>query len=209
VIQRWWQAGETAVIREVWAGRVFEARPCTVVQDGVQQTVLFVPAGVSCAVPVAPDGNQLRLPVGDWDLLIRERGANPVLSFAWPATPYVVLFLWQEDGTPREWYVNLQAPLERTAFGFDTVDHVLDVSIAPDRSTWAWKDEAELDEVLAMGLFTQGDAAWFRYWGERAVEHVLLRLPPFDLEWESWRPDHAWPIPELLPGWDSPPSRGR
>ena len=81
----------------------------------------------------------------------------------------------------------------------------LDVLIAPDRSSWSWKDEEELEEAVALGMFTHGDAAWFRYWGERAVEHVLLRLPPFDQEWERWVADPAWPLPELPVGWDVGP----
>jgi hypothetical protein len=34
------------------------------------------------------------------------------------------------------------------------------------------------------------------------VEHILLREPPFDEDWSSWRPDPAWPAPELPTGWD-------
>jgi predicted RNA-binding protein associated with RNAse of E/G family len=136
---------------------------------------------------------------------VRERAGYPILSFAWAATPYSVLFLWHEDGTPWQWYVNLQAPLERTLLGFDTVDHALDVLIPPDRSSWSWKDEDELVEAVSLGLFSEGDAAWFRYWGERAVEHLLLRLPPFDRDWQLWAPDPSWPLPELPAGWQTPP----
>ena len=112
-----------------------------------------------------------------------------MLSFAWPDTPYAILLLSEPDGSPRGWYVNLQTPLQRTPIGFDTVDHLLDVLIPMDRSSWAWKDEDELAEGVALGLFTEADAGWFRYWGERAVEHLVLRLPPFDEDWEDWRPD--------------------
>jgi uncharacterized protein len=199
------EPGSPAVIREVWAGRVFEARPCTVVEDDTTQTILFVPAGVECGVPVSPDGSSLRLPMGPWELRLRPRGLHPVLSFAWAGTPYSVLHIWNEDGAPLHWYVNLQAPLVRTELGFDTVDHALDLLIAPDRSTWSWKDEDELAEAIAGGLFTPGDEAWFRYWGERAVEHVLLQLPPFDADWSGWTPDPSWPLPSLPAGWESPP----
>ena len=51
-------------------------------------------------------------------------------------------------------------------------------------------------------MFSEEDAAWFRYWGERAVEHVLLREPPFDRDWSTWRPDPSWETPELPTGWD-------
>ena len=94
----------------------------------------------------------------------------------------------------------------RSPAGFDTVEHLLDVTIPPDRSTWAWKDEDELAEAVDLGLFTDEDAAWFRYWGERAVEHVLLREPPFDEDWSTWRPDPAWDEPVLPADWDLVPA---
>jgi len=198
-----WSPGDVVAIREIWAEQVFEARPASVVQDLPGQTSLFVAPFVRCGVPTDDtDGEELRLPDRPWHLRVRERGGFGVLSFAWPDTPYAVLLLFEPDGSPRSWYVNLQTPLARTAIGFDTVDHALDVLIPLDRSSWTWKDEDELAEAVALGLFTQEDAAGFRYWGERAIERVLLRLPPFDEPWEDWRPDPAWPSPELPPGWD-------
>ena len=68
----------------------------------------------------------------------------------------------------------------------------MDVRIPPDRSGWSWKDEDELAEAVGRGLFTAEEADWFHFWGERAVEHVLLREPPFDRDWSDWRPDPAW-----------------
>jgi hypothetical protein len=29
-----------------------------------------------------------------------------------------------------------------------------------------------------------------------------LREPPFDLDWEDWRPDPSWTPANLAPGWD-------
>ena len=81
--------------------------------------------------------------------------------------------------------------------GFDTQEHVLDVLIPADRSTWSWKDEDELASAVADGLFTAEEADRFRAAGERAVEQILLREPPFDEDWEGWRPDPAWPTPAL------------
>ena len=197
-----WQPGDPIVIREVWAGQVFEARPASVVMDLPTQTTLYVAPFVRCGVAIDDAGIEPRFPDRPWHLHVRERGDFGVLSFAWPDTPYAILLLSEPDGSPRSWYINLQTPLARTGIGFDTVDHLLDVVIPLDRSSWAWKDEDELAEAQALGLFTEEDAAWLRYWGERAVEHLLLRLPPFDEPWEGWRPDPSWPTPELPPGWD-------
>jgi hypothetical protein len=183
---------------------VFEARPTIVVEDGPQQTILLLPGGVRCGLPIGPDGRELRLPDRPWHLEIRPRGKQPILSFAWPETPYSVL-LWTSEDRRRVWYVNLQDPLARTPLGFDTTDHALDVVIELDRSLWRWKDEGELANAVRDGLFTRAEAAGFRAWGERAVERILSEEPPFDRGWEDWRPDPTWPIPKLRPGWDAPP----
>jgi hypothetical protein len=199
---RRFRIGDPIVLREIWRGRVFEARPMIVVQDDPHQRMLYLPAGVRCGVPVGRDGAELRLPDRPWRLEVRPRGVHPVLSFAWPEIPYAVLLLVDSAAERRVWYVNLERPLERTAIGFDTVDHALDVVIELDRSSWRWKDEEELAEAVRDGLFTPEEAADFRAWGERAVDRVLSREPPFDRDWLGWRPDPGWPRPKLPAGWD-------
>jgi hypothetical protein len=195
-----WSPGDCIVVREVWHGRVFEARPALVVRDEPEHTMLLVPGGVACGVPVGEDGAELRLPDRPWHLEVRERGPNPILSFAWPGTPYAVLRWTTEQGTPM-WYVNLQDPLERTTIGFDTTDHALDVIVGLD-GTWAWKDEDELAEAVEDGLFTADEVATFRADGERALARILDREPPFDRDWSAWRPDPGWREPTLPEGWD-------
>ena len=199
-MQQRFRSGEGIVLREVWQDRVFEARPTIVVEDEPSQVVLLLPAGARCGVPIDGEGRELRLPDREWRLEVRPHGPQPILSFAWPHTPYAVL-LWTVERR-RVWYVNLQEPLRRTSIGFDTVDHALDVLIEPDGTGWSWKDEDELREAVAGGLFSAQEAAEFRRWGERAVERVMERRPPFDQEWISWRPDPSWSTPKLPPGWD-------
>jgi hypothetical protein len=200
-MERRFEPGEGVALREMWRGRVFEARPMIVVQDDLDQTTLFSPGGARCGLPIGEDGHELRLPDQPWRLEIRARGPQPALSFAWPNTPYAVL-LWVAEGERRVWYVNLEDPIERTPIGFDTVDHALDAVIELDRSSWRWKDEDELAHAVRAGLFSEAEAADFYAWGERAVERVMERQPPFDQDWTSWRPDPSWSIPELPPGWD-------
>jgi hypothetical protein len=194
--------GEGIVLREVWHGRVFEARPTIVVEDVPEQTMLLLPGGVRCGIPVGADGRELRLPDQPWHLEVRPRGEQQILSFAWPDTPYSVL-LWTAGDDRQVWYVNLQDPLTRTPLGFDTTDHALDVVIELDRSSWRWKDEEELTEAVRDGLFTPEEAADFRSWGKHAVDRILGGEPPFDRDWGDWRPDPRWPTPELRPGWDA------
>lgn len=185
-------------LREIWQGRVFAARPATVVEDAPGRSMFYVPPVVHCLEPTADDGGTLRIPLREWRLEDREWHHQRILSFAFPDTPYAVLAVWDaETDEFRGWYVNLQEPLQRTDVGFDTREHVLDVLIPPDRSTWTWKDEDELDQAVEEGLFTEDEAARFRAAGERAVEQIILREPPFDEDWEHWRPDPAWDTPEL------------
>jgi hypothetical protein len=52
-----------------------------------------------------------------------------------------------------------------------------------------WKDEDEPAEAVEIGLITAEQAAEFRAEGERALEWLLSRRPPYDRDWLSWRPD--------------------
>ncbi len=194
---RRFEPGEPVVVRELWRGRVFAARPATVVRDEPDLVVLYVPPGVVCAVPVGPEGEELEICDRPFELALRERGPSGVLSFAWPGEPFAIL-RWTD---PWAWYVNLQDPLRRTEIGFDTTDHALDVLIAPDGS-WRFEDEDELERAVRLGLFTPADAERFRADGRRAVRRVLRRDPPFDRDWRSFLPDPSWPVPGLPEGWD-------
>lgn len=194
--------GEPVVLRELWRGRVFAARPATVVRDDPELITLLVPAGVTCAVPIGPDGEELRICDRPFRLELRERGPTPVLSFAWPGEPFAVL-RWIE---PWAWYVNPQEPLRRTEIGFDTTDHVLDALVALD-GTWCWKDEDELERAVELGLFSAAEAERFRADGHRAIDRILRREPPFDRDWGDWRPDPSWPTPTLRAGWETSEAR--
>jgi uncharacterized protein len=202
---RRWEPGDAVALREVWRGTIFEARPATVVEDTPSQVILYVHPGARVAVAIDDDGRELRIPDRPWHLELREVRSSSILSFAWPDTPYAILLRRDADGRPRDWYVNIQEPLRRTVLGFDTVDHALDVVIALNRSSWRWKDEDELADAIAAGLFTHDEAGAFRAAGERGVERVVREEPPFDGDWAAWGPDPTWRQPELPPGWEALP----
>jgi hypothetical protein len=195
--------GDSVALREIWRGRVWSAVPATVVQDRDDEQRLFVPAGTSWKSPRASDGRWLRLPEAEWSLDDRTpEPARAVLSFAFAGRAFAVMLFWDEGWRPLTWYVNLQAPLRRTPVGFDSVDHVLDLLVAPDRSCWEWKDENELEDAVRRGLFTPGEAQAFRADGEAALRLLVEGRPPFDRDWTGWRPDPAWSPPSLPAGWD-------
>jgi len=200
--ERRWSAGDVVVLREVWRGRVWSARPEIVVEDADAGSMFYLPDGVRWKT-AARGGELLRIPDGgDWELGERVWTKGPILSWAWPGVAHAVLLFFHPDWSVWNWYVNLQDPLRRTAMGFDTVDHVLDAIVEPDGS-WRWKDEDELEKVIARGAFTPAQADAFRAEGERGVRRILDREPPFDRDWTTWRPDPSWPIAELPPGWDA------
>jgi hypothetical protein len=199
---RRWSPGETVVLREVWQARVWTARPATVVRDD-DLLMFFVPIGARWFSPfAASDGRPLHVPTEPW--IVRERTwrASHALSFAEPGLPHAVLAFWHEDWRFRAWYVNVQTALARTDLGFDYMDQELDVVIDPDLSAWRWKDEDETEVAVRLGHFTASDAARFRREAAAQIERIVRGSPPFDRDWRSWRPDPAWPIPELPTGWD-------
>jgi len=195
-----WRPGDAIALREVWLGRVWSALPATVVEDSPAQRALLVRPGTPWMIPVGADGGELRLPADEWTLRRRDT-SRLLLSFAWPDRAYAVMAFW-EDGAFTGWYLNLQTPLEATALGFDYIDHLLDVVVAPDRSTWRWKDEDELSEAVDLGIFSPAEAEAFRAAGLQAVEHLTSGAPPFDRDWSTWRPDPSRQEPELPAGWD-------
>lgn len=199
-----WSPGDAVVLREIWGGRIWTARPVIVVDDTLEQQMFFMPPGVRWMCPKDDRGGWLLLPARDWTLGDRVLTWERVLSFAWPGVAYAVLLFWNDRSDEfLRWYINLQEPLRRTAVGFDYLDHALDVVISPDRSSFAWKDEDELEEAVARGIFSTEEAHGFRAEGERAIARVLNGEPPFDRDWTAWKPDPSWGLPSLRPGWDS------
>lgn len=98
---------------------------------------------------------------------------------------------------------NLQDPLRRTPIGFNSMDHILDIVISPDRSEWRWKDEDDFEEAVAIGVYSAQKARAIRAEGERVVERMQANQSPFCDGWERWSPPPEWEIPTLPVGWDS------
>jgi Protein of unknown function (DUF402) len=186
----------------VWDGRLIAVRPVNVVWDRPRGRAFFLPPGTKWKDDPRA-GGEVRFLEDPWELEDRV-AARPVLSFAFDGD-YAVLLTWSVHGEFEGYYVNLQSALKQWEGGFDYVDHFLDVVIAPDR-TWRWKDEDDLDQAVHRGMLTSEDAARVRRWGKRAIDHVVLRQPPFDREWSDWKPDPGWPPPALTDGWDRPPT---
>ena len=82
-----------------------------------------------------------------------------MLSFAVPETPYAVILGFDERSELFEYYINLEDPLTRSPAGFDTADHLLDVTIPPDLTIevvspndLAYEVEQKVEEYLDAGI---------------------------------------------------------
>ena len=65
-MRRLFDPGETIALRQTWAGRVWAARPATVVEDAPEQTMLFVPIGIRWLAPFH-DGKRLKIPQSEFE----------------------------------------------------------------------------------------------------------------------------------------------
>jgi uncharacterized protein len=192
--------GGVVALREIYRGRVWTARPWTVVRDEPELLALWIPGGTRTKVPATTTGERLALQADDWVLVDNRWHSEGTLRLTTPGDAHSILLFWRE-WTFRGWYVNLEEPLRRTPIGFDYLDHKLDLVIWPDGS-WEWKDEDELDEAVAAGVLTPLDAREIRDEGERVLAQYEIGASPFRNGWEDWRPDPAWPVPVLPAGWN-------
>jgi hypothetical protein len=118
-----------------------------------------------------------------------------------PGDPYSIQAFYNEAGAFVGWYVNLQDPLIWSRFGYDTRDHMLDIIVGEDLSSWIWKDEDELERGVGFGLLTKEEATQIRRNGEAVVELIERG----EAWWEPWRytpPDLSLPIASLPDDWD-------
>jgi hypothetical protein len=177
--------GDTVVLREVWHGRVWKARPAIVVRDD-EQLALWTPHGALLRIgdngPVPPRAGD------DWRHVDYVQDLS-ALRLVGDHTHFV---LWDGSGFAG-WSVNLESPFERTNAGFDFQDFALDLRIHPDGRIEV-QDEDELAEMERRGLV---DGDWVRAEAAR-----IIARPPVPSGWEDWRPDPSWPVPSLPAGWD-------
>ena len=191
---RRFKPGETIETREVWRGKTGEQRIAIVIEDSNELIALYTDPGSEALVAVDATGVQMRMPVSDWRLEPTNRFTLGILALHVPGSQHSLLVIFDPPPQFGRWYINLESDLARTERGFEYEEHVLDIVVEADMSTWRWKDEDELEEALELGLFTPEQAAEFRAEGERALEWLLSRRPPYDRDWLSWRPPIEWGI---------------
>lgn len=94
------------------------------------------------------------------------------------------------------WYVNIEDPHERWGRTTRSRDHLLDLWVEPDRSVER-KDEHELEAAVQAGRYTEAEADAIRGVAGEVESVVAAWGRPFCDGWEQFRPDPAWPVPDL------------
>jgi len=202
-----WKAGDQIVWREVWRGRVWSAKPVTVVQDTPDVVALWMASDTCWKVPRALDGSPVRpstrLPDAQWQLVDQVWEYGDTLFLTAFGNAHAVHVMWSKGRTRfAGWYINLQDPIKRTSIGFDYMDQLLDIVVSPDQSEWHWKDRDELLEAQSIGLISPEKAREIWTEGERVISLMRDGMPPFNSGWENWFPPSNWTIPQLPANWD-------
>jgi Protein of unknown function (DUF402) len=183
------------LLRHLTGGRVVMALPSVVVERTADRLVTWIAPGTPIAYPLGREDGRL-LPFEEWNVALRSWVGPGRLEQTSPWQRHSIRLIHGQNGAFLGWYVNLQAPLAESRFGFDTTDWQLDLWIEPDGDVH-WKDEDDLEQAVELGILTVDDARLAR---EEA--HRVLEEWPFPTGWEEWRPDPSWPTPVLPEGWD-------
>lgn len=189
-------------MREVWRNKVYSVTPVRVVQDSMSWIALYRPSHTSNLWPHTPEGLTIRIPQDEWVL---DGGPWPkgILYLVHVGLAYTFSGAWDEDHNFEGWKIDLVEPLRRTSLGFDYMDQLLDIIVSADRSSWYWKDEEEVREAQARGIFSSEQVHDLYQHGERAVQSILKNEAPFDDKWEDWSPNPDLREPFDLPnGWE-------
>jgi len=200
-----WSPGDVIVRREVWQGRPWLANPLYVVEDTEDVLVLYQPEGSPFGFGTGDDWPTAtgRHPyagrtawVGEGPLGLHRRG-----------DPYAVWAYWQRPDRPfMGWYVNIQAPLRRTAIGIDSLDLELDLLVSPACEVFL-KDEDHVDRSAALGRFSEDTAQAIHALGARLTAEIEAGDRWWDDRWAGWTPPEELLLPPLLAdGWRDVPA---
>jgi hypothetical protein len=207
-----WRPGDTVAWRvrvridvERPYGEVGMVMPATVVRDAADEVVAYQSPGSIMKRHNGERGG----PSGRVVLGVRD-GYEDVVWQRWrrlflrrPADEHMISLFWDsETDALRFWYIDLVTPLQRTAVGFEWVDHGIDVVVEPDMRSWSWKDAEELDWYVEHGRYSRGEADHIRTEAEAAVARLREERDRFE-RWLDWRPDPSWAIPTLPAGWNA------
>ncbi len=179
-------AGDVVLKRSIYRGNVRWTFPHRYVGTWRDRIAIYCgPGNQGKAMRRGPDG-YLKRWVTDAPPCDTEWEDTHVLRFEAPGARHSIEVYWTAEWEQLSWYVNLQTPTVVLDGRIDTTDQALDVVVSPT-GEWRWKDEDELAEAVALGIWTEREAAAIRAEGERVIE-----ASPWPTGWEDWRPPEAW-----------------
>ncbi len=198
-----WMRGEPIVRRQIVRGRPWLGWMVNVVVDQPDLLITYSPEGSPFHFPSGdwptPDGKHPWHEMDSWQ-------GNGALMMQRPGDPYAVWHFW--DGPDREfrgWYINFEAPFERTSIGFDTQDLELDIFVSP-AGDWRFKDIDLLWERHDQGRFTLIEVRRILELGDDLADMLDTGDWWWDKSWAEFVPDARWSVPEMPEGWDELPS---
>jgi len=217
------ESGRDATWREIWRGRIWGAWPARIISDTDELIVNFFDPRATIVVSGDLETRNERKCDMAWTLV--ERGRLPhfcrTVSLYRPGSAFSVRLAFSPEPGSREgwfgpnwkpsfgafrgWYVNLEEPWRRTSIGFDTMDHILDLEVAPDLSVCRRKDQGELETAVEMGVVNRTEADRLLHSLDEVIALVEQQAFPFSEDPVGWSPNPDWPVPKLVPGWDAVP----
>lgn len=173
---------------------ITDVKPMYVVEDGPGFTALYIPAGAPTILArPTPPGRPKPWVRGEYELAESTWSRWHSLFLMRPGEWHATWLRWSPDWSFQDWYVNLQEPFVRSEHGFLVRDLQLDIVVAPDR-TWRWKDVADLDRSVELGVIGGPAAERARTEAARMVADIEAGKEPFTLERTNWRPTSEWTI---------------
>ncbi|MET8327062.1 DUF402 domain-containing protein [Streptomyces sp. NPDC005181] len=95
-------------------------------------------------------------------------------------------------GAFRQWYVNLEAPLQRSGTGFSTLDHEIDLLVAEGASDCRWKDVEKFELRVREGHFSPREAASIRAEATRVARSIAEGTQWWPPSWSWWQAPDDW-----------------
>jgi predicted RNA-binding protein associated with RNAse of E/G family len=195
---------QTVLVREIWQGKIWTARPMVLVQDTTELLVLYWVPGTLWKRARNHQGGEISAfdrKMQNWELHDDIWKGEGALRLSVLGAKYSIIIFRNTGNTISNWYINLEYPLTRTDRGFDYIDQILDIIVEPDLKTWHWKDEDEFQDAQDLGIIPPKEANAFRAEGEKVLNLLQSGKSIFN-GWEHWKPDPSWRVPILPEGWD-------
>lgn len=140
-----WKPGQQILQQDLWGGYLLASRPVTVVSDTANSLALYSHPSAPLRSGVMRNRSAMRLSeridrwmemavAGVGPLEERVSAETHILTLTPENSWHSVWLFWNLEWQTRTWYINFQAPIERTTRGILLQDYALDIAVKPDLS---------------------------------------------------------------------------